>query len=321
MGRNHLRVFRELGDVDVVGLCDTDEATAGRLSALHGVPTYRDHRELLAEARPEAVTVAVPTGLHHQVAADALRAGCHVLVEKPIASTVEAAERLVRLAAEEGRVLAVGHIERFNAALIELKRRLDGGELGSTYQIHARRLGPFPHRIRDVGVVIDLATHDLDIMRHLSGSEPVRVFAEANRHIHTSNEDLVCGQLRFQNGMLGLLEINWLTPTKIRELTVTGQRGMFQVDQLTQDLYFYENREASAASWDSISVLRGVNEGAMTRFALEKSEPLQVELAGFLSAAAGGPGQIVSGQDGLRALELALAMIRSAETNQVVVMP
>jgi predicted dehydrogenase len=213
----------------------------------------------------------------------------------------------------------VGHIERFNPAVLALKRRLADGQLGRVFQMHARRLGPFPQRIRDVGVVVDLATHDLDIMRYLSCSEATAVYAETKCEVNTANEDLLDGIVRFHDGMLGLLEINWLTPTKIRELCITGERGMFRVDYLTQDLYFFENAQIGDGDWQPLSVLRGgVKEGTMTRFALDKKEPLRSELETFVSAATGQDPGVVTGQDGLEALRLALALIESAGIHQVV---
>jgi UDP-N-acetylglucosamine 3-dehydrogenase len=312
MGRHHGRVYREIPDVELVGVADTRIEAATTVAALYGSHPYSDYRIMLRDAKPEAVSVVVPTNLHCEVTQAALEAGCHVLVEKPIASTFDEAESMMLAARKAGRVLAVGHIERFNPAVIELKRRLDDGQLGRAFQINARRLGPFPVRVRDVGVVIDLATHDLDIMRYLTGSEPVRLYAETKREIHTSNEDLLMGLIRFDNGIVGVLEINWLTPTKIRELTVTGERGMFRVDYLTQDLYFYENADASGTSWDALSMLRGVSEGAMTRFQVARIEPLYAQLAAFLQAAAGEPTGIVEGVDGIAALRLAHALIESS---------
>jgi len=166
--------------------------------------------------------------------------------------------------------------------------------------------------------VIDLATHDLDVMRHLTGSEAVRVYAETKREIHTSNEDLVCGLVRFGDGVLGVLEINWLTPTKIRELTVTGERGMFRADYLTQDLFFFENAEVGHAGWEQMAILGGVSEGPSVHYALQKREPLRVELESFLAAAKGDPAGIVSGEDGREALRLALALVESSQRGQSV---
>jgi len=317
MGRNHARVCSEIPEADLVAVVDENQSLVETAARLHGATAYQDYKQMLEGEKPEAVIVAVPTQAHHQVVSDLLKAGCNVLVEKPIAATIEEAREIVELAEELDLVLMVGHIERYNPAIIELKRRLDAGELGRTFQIHARRLGPFPARIRDVGVVVDLATHDLDIMRFLTGSEVVRVYAEANREIHTSNEDLFTGMARFADGTLGLLEINWLTPTKIRELYVTGERGMFRADYLTQDLYFFENAEVDADQWSAMAVLRGVSEGAMTRFAIKKKEPLRSEVEAFISAVCGDTSSAVKGSDGVAALSLALNMIEATQTHQV----
>jgi len=230
------------------------------------------------------------------------------------------ANELVKAASSAKKVLAVGHIERYNPAVLELKRRLEEGQLGRVFQLHARRLGPFPHRVRDVGVVVDLATHDLDVMRYLTGSEIVRVYAETKREIHTSREDLVTGLVRFASGPMGILEINWLTPSKIRELTVTGEKGMFHADYLTQDLLFYENAAAADHNWEQITILRGVSEGVMVKYAIQKREPLRSELEAFLARVEGRPSTIVSGEDGTEALRLAQAMIDSGEEGRVVLL-
>src|SRR5262249_62272764 len=133
---------------------------------------------------------------------------------KPITSTVDEALALIQLARLRGAKIAVGHIERFNPAIMQLKRRLVAGELGQVFHFHARRLGPFPPRIRDVGVTLDLATHDIRIIRYLADAEVEEVYAETQRYIHSTHEDLVLGILHFSNNIIGMLDVNWLTPTK-----------------------------------------------------------------------------------------------------------
>lgn len=318
MGKNHVRVLRELPDVELVGVADADVSSATRVAEANGTRGYRSHEELIEKERPDALTVAVPTNDHRAVVVDAFAAGCHVLVEKPIAATLAEADEVVEAARRAGRVLAVGHIERYNPAVQELKRRLDAGQMGKVIQLHARRLGPFPPRVRDVGVVVDLATHDLDVMRYLTGSHIVRVYAETRRAIHTTKEDMVSGLVRFDDGAVGVLQINWLTPTKIRELVVTGERGMFRANYLTQDLFFYENAETPTDRWSQISMLRGVSEGPMVMYAMQKREPLRAELESFIKAADGQGTQIVSGEDGREALRIALALVESGEEGKVV---
>jgi UDP-N-acetylglucosamine 3-dehydrogenase len=317
MGRNHARVYAELGDVDLVAVADVDLSRAERVAALFGVRAYDDYVAMLDREKPSLVSVVVPTRGHLEVARAAIERGVHVLVEKPIASTLAEGQEMIRLSEQHGVRLSVGHIERFNPAIIELRRRLDDGQLGRVFKIHARRLGPFPPRIRDVGVVIDLATHDLDLMRCLVGSPVERIYAETERRIHTEHEDLLLGLLKFRGGTLGILDINWLTPTKIRELLVTGERGMFVANYLTQELYFYKNDQAEA-SWNPLDTLCGVSEGDMIKFRIERREPLKEELSAFVSAVAEAQTPSVTGWDGLQALALAQKLIESSQTRQLV---
>jgi predicted dehydrogenase len=243
-----------------------------------------------------------------------------MLIEKPISLAINEGIEMINIAHSNHVTLAVGHVERFNPAIIELKSRITNNELGRVFQIDARRQGPFPPRIRDVGVVIDLAVHDLDIIRYISGSEPVRVFAEIAHRVRDEQEDMLCSTLRLNNGVIATLTINWLTPTKIRELQVIGERGMFRVDYITQDLYFFENATAAGSEWETLRNLRGVSEGAMTRFAIAKKEPLRAELEAFISTIKGEANNIVSGEDGLCALRLGLASLQSSQEECVIVL-
>jgi UDP-N-acetylglucosamine 3-dehydrogenase len=271
----------------------------------------------------------VPTAGHHAVAGDTLRAGIATLIEKPIAANLPDARDLVDLAATYGALLAVGHVEHFNPALTELKRRLEAGELGRVFLAHVRRLGPFPARVQDIGVVLDLATHDIDVLRYLIGTDVVRVFAETERRIHSAHEDLLCAQLRFANGTIATLDINWLTPTKVRTLTLTGERGMFVVDYLVQDLYFYANDHA-LVHWAALQNLSSVSEGSMTRYRVEKREPLRVELEQFAIAVGRKLGKpfpsdlgnaapvLVSAEDGCEALRLATLIVESGRLGTMI---
>ncbi|HEY2595008.1 MAG TPA: Gfo/Idh/MocA family oxidoreductase, partial [Chloroflexota bacterium] len=196
-------------------------------------------------------------------------------------------------------------------AVRELQRRLAAGEIGRMFQVQARRLGPFPARIRDVGVVVDLATHDLDAMSHIAGSPVLRVYAETEQRIHTEHEDIVNALLKFESGMLGVLQVNWLTPTKIRELSVLGERGMFLCNYLTQELTYFRNADVKPGTFD-LDHLQGVSEGDVVRHQVTQAEPLQLELQSFLQAVRGEHPVEVDGEAGLRALHLALALIESA---------
>lgn len=320
MGQNHARVYAELENVNLVAVADIDPQCAERVAWTYRVRAYTDYQEMFAQEELDLVTVAAPTRLHRQIALDALRAGLHVLVEKPIAATVEEGEDIIAAAAEAGRKLMVGHIERFNPAILELKRRLEANELGRVFQIYTRRVGPFPPRIEDVGVVVDLATHDLNIMEYLVGSQIESVFAETERRIHARYEDLVSGVVRFRNGIIGVLDVNWLTPTKIRELTIVGERGMFLVNYLSQDLYFYENNFAMG-NWERLVAIGGVREGQMVKYQVNRVEPLKAELRAFVEAVAEDREPPVNGVEGLRALLLAHKLIESGREHRRVIVP
>lgn len=311
MGRHHARVVAESGATELAAIVDPHPG-AEEIAALRQAPLVSSIDELLRGEPPELAIVAVPTQAHAEIAAQLLEAGVPVLVEKPIAANLEEAERMISLAREQGLVLAVGHVERFNPAVRALRAKLRGDELGRVFQVHTRRLSPFPARVGDTGVAFDLATHDLDLMCELAGT-PIRLSAESDRKAHRSHEDLLAAILRFENGIIGLLEVNWLTPTKVRQLTVTGERGTFVVDYLNQHLTLYENAHESE-SWSALDIFDGVTEGNVIRFAIPRVEPLHAQLDAVVAAIRGEEVEIVTGEAGFRALRLALAVVEAGQT-------
>jgi predicted dehydrogenase len=315
MGRHHARICAEMDSVSLVGVVDPDPAIRAQVAARYYTESFADHHSLLKNQIPDIAVVAVPTRWHYPIASSLLEHGVHVLIEKPIASTAEEGWALIALARRLGLRLGVGHVERFNPAITALKQHLDRGALGRIFQISVRRISGFPPRMQDVGVALDLATHDLDVMRHLTGVEVARVSAEISRRLDRPQEDMLCGLLRFENGVVGLLEVNWLSPTKIRELVVNGERGMFVVNYLTQDLYFYENSFVDD-DWESLQVFRGVAEGRMIRYPITRREPLQVEIESFVRAVRNGESFAVSGEDGLQALMLAQRLVEAGQQKQ-----
>ena len=318
MGRNHVRVLSDLPGVELCAIVDASQQATAHLAHRYRVPAFPSLEAMLEVMRPDAAVVAVPTVEHLAVAGRLFDQGIHVLVEKPIAGSVEEGRRLIELARAAHVVLFVGHIERFNPAVLELRRRLSDGELGRVLHVEARRQGPFPARIQDVGVIVDLAVHDLDLVRFVTGSEVVRVYAETTQRLHHAHEDMVRATVRLADGVVGSLAIDWLTPTKLRELTVTGERGMFQVNLLTQDLIWFENSAAEEERDDEIALLRGVQEGRMIRHVVRKREPLVAELEAFIARINDRAAPAVSGEDGLAALTVAEALIRSSRSGEVI---
>jgi len=312
IGQNHARVYREMDGVQLVGLADQSVPSATKVGNRLNVPFYTDWEKLVDEQKPDLISCAVPTSLHFEVGCKLLERGLNVLMEKPITSTLDQAEKLVALAKKKGVVLAVGHIERFNPAVMELRRRLREGMVGKIYKIHAQRLGPYPPRIQDAGVIIDLASHDIDLMRHLMDEPIMRVYGETLQSINSDREDMFNGLARFKSGAVGVLDVNWITPTKIRRLQVTGSRGMFDCNLLSQELFFYEN-EAGPSQWDTLSILRGVSEGNVIGLRIQRHEPLAAELDDFAAAVRDNRAPSVTGLDGLETLRLALDFVQSGK--------
>ncbi len=313
MGRHHARVLAESPATELAAIVDPAEAV-DELAYRYRATRLASLDDLLSHGKPDAAVVAVPTAHHAEVASALLEADVPVLVEKPIAATREEAAMLIGLAEKRGLPLSVGHVERFNPAVIVLGEKLRENELGRVFQVHTRRLSPFPSRIGDTGAAFDLATHDLDIMCELAGS-PIRVSAEIDRRAHRTHEDLLAATLRFDSGIIGLLEVNWLTPTKVRQLSVTGERGMLVVDYLNQHLTLFENAHESA-SWPTLDIFDGVTEGNVVRFAINRVEPLRAQLDEFVRLVRGDESSAVTPAEGARALHLALAVVEAGQRGE-----
>jgi UDP-N-acetylglucosamine 3-dehydrogenase len=227
---------------------------------------------------------------------------------------VPAARRVVEAFESRGLVAAVGHIERYNPALQSMRSRLEAGELGEVFQVATRRQGPFPHRIADVGVVKDLATHDLDLTGWVTGSRYRTVTAKTAHRSGRPHEDLVTVLGELDCGVIANHLVNWLSPLKERISIVTGERGCFVADTLTADLTFFANG-STRTEWDAVSAFRGVSEGDITRYAIPKREPLTVEHETFRDAVEGkSDAGIVTLRQGLRAVMVAEAVLESART-------
>jgi len=316
MGRNHVRIYGLMDNTRLVAVADPSPKALESIGRIYNARVYTDYLQMLDREKPDLVSIAVPTRLHREVAVAAMQRGVHVFLEKPISGDVDEGQQIIDAAQQAGVKLAVGHIERFNPAVIELKKQLDAGQLGRIFQIHARRVGPFPPRIQDVGVVIDLATHELNLLEYLTGSHVDTVYAETESEIHATHEDLLTGILKFKDGTIGILDINWLTPTKIRELSLIGEKGMFLVNYLTQDLYFYENESANG-NWEGLAVM-GVSEGRLIRYNIKRKEPLLAELESFVDAILHDTPPLIGGEEALRAVLLAQKLIESGQKHEVI---
>jgi UDP-N-acetylglucosamine 3-dehydrogenase len=323
MGGFHIRNYAQLDCAQLVAVADPSEESRRRALGDTRVAEYGDWREMIGFGAGEldAVSIACPSEYHAEVALEALDAGLHVLVEKPIATTLPDALRMRGAALEADRKLMVGHVERFNPAVAKLRDLVADGRLGTVYRAHATRVGPLPTRIQDTGVAIDLATHDLDVMQHVLDSSIHEIYADGGRFQHSTQEDLLTCLVRFgdeqQAETLGLLDVNWLTPEKKREIALIGENGMLRASYITQDVWFVESTTAPL-QWDGLSMLRGDGEGAAVRFSLAKAEPLRAELEAFCRCVLDDTPEPVSAHDGVKALAAALAVRESAAVRRPV---
>lgn len=313
MGRHHARVAREVEGVELVAVADAMGDPHGAAGSL---PRYDTVHELIAHGIDAAV-VAVPTQFHEEVGLALAEAGVHALIEKPVAHSLEAGQRLVDAFESRGLIGAVGHIERFNPALMSLRKRLENGDLGQVYQIHTRRQGPFPGRIADVGVMKDLGSHDVDLTAWLAQSDFATVGAQTAYQSGREHEDMVTISARLESGIITNHLVNWLTPFKERLTLVTGERGTFMADTLTADLTYFENGTIDS-DWDAVTTFRGVSEGTVTRFALDKREPLKSEHEAFRDRILGKPSEAVTLREGLQVLRVCEATLASAASGETV---
>lgn len=313
MGRNHARVLHALEGVDLVAVADP----AGDRHGLVGNAVLVDSvRELLTHDLDAAV-VAVPTQFHLEAGLELAAAGVHALIEKPLAADPEEAQKLVDAFESAGLVNAVGHIERCNPALRAMRSRLEQGDLGEIYQVATRRQGPFPNRIADVGVVKDLATHDMDLTAWVIQSPYAEVSAQTAHKSGREHEDLVSVTARTVNGTVASHLVNWLSPLKERLTVATGERGAFVADTLLGDLTFHENGLV-ASEWEQVATFRGVTEGNSTRFAIPKPEPLRVQHEAFRDAIRGHASEVVTMREGLATVIVADACLTSAREHRTV---
>jgi predicted dehydrogenase len=308
IGRHHARLLPDSDRVDDPG--------GDRFRAVHQPDLVLDSVAALLDRGPlQFAIVSVPTELHLAVTQELAAGGVSMLIEKPLAATTEAARQIVDLCHRSGVLAAVGHVERFNPALQELRRRLLEGQIGRLFTASTIRTGPFPARVQDVGVVKDLATHDIDLVSWLSDSKIATLAAQTQHLSGREHEDLVLVVGALESGAAFSIVVDWVSPTKVRRTRVLGERGMLEADTLTGDLFFYENAEVRIA-WSATQQFRGVSEGNVTRYALQRREPLLVEHEAFLDLLEGRRDTgVVTLEQGVEIVrEAVLASASSAQT-------
>lgn len=307
MGRHHARLLRDIDGIELVAVADPG-GDPHRVA--QGLPILDDVRALINTGIDIAV-VAIPTRFHAEAAIALAEADVHTLVEKPIADDSQSGRAVGEAFRTRGLVGAVGHVERFNPALQQLRMRLAAGDAGSVYQVATRRQSTFPARIGDVGVAKDLGTHDVDLTAWITQSTYDTISAQTTFKSGRQHEDMIAMTGRLRTGTIVSHLINWLSPMKERITVVTGERGTFIADTATGDLTFFANG-TEALEWESVSTFRGVSEGDITRFAFAKKEPLRAELEAFRDAVRGEPSDLSSMDEALHTLEVVQAALSSA---------
>ncbi len=298
-GKNHIRVLSELQQAELVAVCDVNKQRATAIAEKYGIKPYTSSRELYKKESFDAVSICVWSTELFKESMEALNAGKHVFVEKPMASRVEEAEKMLETAESAGLHLTVGFIERFNPAVVRLKKAIDEGEIGQPVSATGKRVSKWPERIGDVGVVKDTAIHDIDLMRYIFEEDPVSVYARAGSLRHRRFEDYAQVMLAFPSGKSAFLEANWLTPYKVRRLTVTGSEAIITIDYITQKI-----------------TIETSNKTLIPRY--EWKEPLKLELQHFVESVLNKNNLIVTGLDGVKALKIAEAILESAEKNRLI---
>lgn len=301
MGYNHVRIYSELENTNLVAISDMVRGTLDSVSKEFNTVGYVDMDNILQLDDVEAVNICVPTVFHHDVVMNAIDAGKNVLVEKPIASKLTEAREMINAAKDAGVTLATGHVERFNPAVRVAKELIDSGEIGEVVTAHAKRLGPYPPRIRDVGVAIDLAIHDIDIFNYLFESKANTVFANMSSNLKNCEfEDHAEIMTKYDNEVLSILETNWLTPYKKRQLNITGVDGIISVDYGNQSVTVYKENDK------------------VEKVKVENKEPLKEELRSFVNAVQTNTEPEVSGEDGYEALKIVEAAMRSSKDKNLI---
>ncbi|MEX0621777.1 MAG: Gfo/Idh/MocA family oxidoreductase [Candidatus Woykebacteria bacterium] len=309
MGRHHARNYAQLPAVDLVAISDLDERAGKKIANLYAAKYYKDYSEMLKREKPDIVTISTPTRWHHSVALDALEAGSNILIEKPISTNLEEAKEIIESAKGKKLKLTVGHIERFNPAVSKLKELIKEGKLGTIVSIMARRTGVVPARVKDANVVLDIGVHDIDLLNFILDGHPINVYASGGRVILRKHEDYADIFLEYPANSDGLkvtghVQVNWLTPVKIRKLNVTGTKGYAVVNLITQDLILFDTQYTQ--EFDDFEDFVGkFKESKGKKIPVDTVEPLRLQLEHFVDSVANGNPPFVSAEDALHALRIA----------------
>ena len=308
MGRHHVRILSRLKDIELVGVSDVDLTKGLEIASQYQTHFYESYEDMLPVV--DAVCIAVPTRLHYEVGVKCLKAGVHILIEKPIAADLAEAESLVNLAAETGCILQVGHIERFNPAFRELSKVI---QTESILALEARRLSPYSDRANDVSVVLDLMIHDIDLLLELSAAPVVKLTASGSASSNSTNLDYVTANLGFANGVVATLTASKVTHRKIRCLAVHCKKSLIETDFLTNEILIHRHLNDCNIKQRLAYQRDGITEKVYTN----NVEPIHAEIEHFVNCIRGGERPTVGGEQALKALRLASLIEQMALDGQI----
>ena len=315
MGRHHARNYSQMRGLELVGVSDTDETTGQKAAREFKTRFYKNYLEMLEDENPQLVSLATPTRFHHPIALDVIRRKIHLLIEKPITFNIDEAQEVIAEAKKHKIKLTVGHVERFNPAVIALKKLIRQGRLGTIISIMARRAGTIPDRIKDANVILDIGVHDIDLLNFILEKRPINVFAFGGRAILRKHEDYADIFLEYPHGkdglkMTGHIQTNWLTPVKIRKLNVTGIKGYAVVNLLTQELILFDTKYTQ--EFDDFEDFVGkFKESTGKKIKVILKEPLRAQLESFVDSIINGKAPAVSPDEALWALRTAILATES----------
>ncbi|MBM2820855.1 MAG: Oxidoreductase domain protein [Candidatus Berkelbacteria bacterium] len=305
MGRHHARNYHEIPSVDLVAVADSDQKQAKEVAERFKCKYYTDYREMLAKEKIDVISIATPTKTHKKIALDCINKSINILIEKPIAATVAEAKEIVHKAKQKGIKFTVGHIERFNPAVLKLKEMIDEGKLGEIVMVSTFRMGPTPTQIRDANVVIDIGVHDIDIMNWFFGRLPEKIMAEGGNALHHSHEDHVEAFLRYGRGRTGLMVANWITPLKVRKLSVSGKKGDVELHYITQELDFYKTIAMPVYDDFGDFLIKFSDSQGKKTIAVKNIEPLKAEILAFIKCIKENCRPVVTAREAIEALDIA----------------
>jgi len=308
MGKHHARVYSELKNVELVAVSDINKNLGKKIAEKYGCNFYSNYNEMLEKEKIDAISVVVPTKLHAKVAVDCINKNKHVLIEKPIASNLNEANHIIHVAKKKGIKLMVGHIERFNPAVRKIKEMINEGKFGNIISLISRRVGLFPPQIKDINVILDLAVHDIDVFNFILEKNPKAVFAVSGKALINNREDYADITLKY-NGINAFIQVNWITPVKIRILNLTGTKGYGELNYIKQEVKFFKSVYKRIADNSFEEVIK-FSTPIVKNIPINKEEPLKNELKSFISYINGGE-CLSSGDDALKAIKIAELAIQS----------